>query len=353
MSRRRHRRVGAGIIGAALWFVMTPGQVAADPAGPSDYRSEVTAIEPPTTAVSAEIVGGDSFVLLDVVPGTEVMVLGYDGEPYLLIRSDGSIWENERSPATYYNRERYGAPIPPEADATAEPVWYQVGTGGQWAWHDHRAHRMETFPPINARRGEQILDTQVPILIDGVPTSIAITGIWAPAPSPITGLIGGLGALVAVVLIARRTRSWYPTGAITAAIAAAATGVGTAQFLSLPASTAPRLIWWALPAAATIIVTAAMILGRSDTRRAGFERLWGPGAVMIAGAQLLMWGGERRQGLVRAVLPTDLEPLIDRFVSAAAIGVGIGAIVVSASLIVDTGPFARRAREPQPSTRAV
>lgn len=341
---RRYRRVGAVAVGAALLFALTPGEVAADPAGPSDYRSEVTALEPPSDAVRAEIVGGDSFVLLDVAIGTEVTVFGYDAEPYLEFRADGSIWENQRSPATYYNRERYGAPIPAEADAGAEPVWYQVGTGGSWAWHDHRAHRMETFAPLNAARGDQILDAEVPILIDGQPATIAISGFWAPEPSPVPGILGLFGALVAVVVIAHRTRTWYPYALWTALVAFAAAFVGTAQFVSLPPSTAPRLIWWALPVAAAIIVAVAMILGRGEARRIGFERLWGPGAVAVAGAQLLMWGIERRHGLVRAVLATDLAPMVDRFVTAAAIGTGIGAIAVSASMILDIGPFARRDR---------
>src|SRR3546814_14260063 len=58
----------------------------ADPAGPSDFRSEVTGISPATEGVDAEIRGGCSFLELTVSEGIEVIVEGYSDDPYLRLR---------------------------------------------------------------------------------------------------------------------------------------------------------------------------------------------------------------------------------------------------------------------------
>src|SRR3546814_9423334 len=69
----------------------------ADPAGPSDFRSEVTGISPATEGVDAEIRGGDSFLELTVSEGIEVIVEGYSDEPYLRFRADGTVRSEEHT----------------------------------------------------------------------------------------------------------------------------------------------------------------------------------------------------------------------------------------------------------------
>ena len=65
------------------------------------------------------MIGGDSFVELTVERGTDVVVLGYWGEPYLRFNSDGTVEENRRSPTVAENESRYGgssstgSPAPP------------------------------------------------------------------------------------------------------------------------------------------------------------------------------------------------------------------------------------------------
>ena len=102
--------------------------------------------------IDVRIVGGDSFVLLTADPGTDVVVLGYDNEPYLHFRADGVVEENRRSPTVYQNRSRYGSDdAPADADPTAAPEWQQVASGGSYAWHDHRAHWMLRSPARQRR----------------------------------------------------------------------------------------------------------------------------------------------------------------------------------------------------------
>ena len=62
------------------------GTVAADPAGPTDFRTTVESVTPPTEGIDVDVIGGDSFLQLTVAPGVDVVVLGYQQEPYLHFR---------------------------------------------------------------------------------------------------------------------------------------------------------------------------------------------------------------------------------------------------------------------------
>ena len=121
-SLRRMVAALAATCVAAIVAVLGVGATAfADPAGPTDYRSEITSIEPATPTIEVEVLGGDSFVQLKVDPGTEVTVIGYRGEEYLWFQPDGSVLENQNSPSTYVNADRYLDTLPPP-NASAEAV---------------------------------------------------------------------------------------------------------------------------------------------------------------------------------------------------------------------------------------
>lgn len=322
-----------------------PGTALADPPGPTDYRSEVVELIPPTDTIEVGVVGGDSFVTLAVDPGTEVVVIGYEGEPYLRIDPNGEVFENRRSPATYYNEERFGGSIPPEADAAAEPQWTRVGGGGSWAWHDHRAHRMEEFAPVNVERGDPVLDAVVPMVVDGSPVEVHIVSTWMPAPSRWPGLLGalvGLGVVIGLVLAAGRE-----TGLAVSlvAVSALAFAVGTIQYRSLPAATGPRSLWWLAPLVALVCSLAALLVARRPARWAApWAARWAArwagvpvvvGASAIAAVQLLVWGFERRSGLGRAILPTDAPFWLDRFATGAALSAGLVASAVAVWTFVE------------------
>ena len=130
-SRSRLRR---GLVTAALALIVVlglAGPAGADPAKPTNYRSHVTSVKPTSSVIAVKVVGGDGFLDVNVEPGHEVVVSGYDGEPYLRFSKDGTVEENQSSPATYLNRNRYaidpgarraqGKNLPPAA-------WLKVGS---------------------------------------------------------------------------------------------------------------------------------------------------------------------------------------------------------------------------------
>ena len=316
----------AALIGAAAAIVFaTPAY--ADSAGPTDYRSAVVSVSPATSAVAIEVVGGDAFVRIVVRQGHEVIVSGYDGEPYLRITADGVVQQNRYSYATYYNEDRWGrTEIPSLVDNDAPPAWDTVGTGGTWAWHDHRSHWMSPEPPIGLRPGQSLPPQTIPLTVDGKPVSVVVVATLqsSPSPWPMVAAIA-FGALFAIVLVRRGSFTLVASGVLV--LAAAALIVGAAQYRSLPPETGPRTNWWSFPALAVVLALGALVWRRGGalSRRS-----------VVASAAVLVtaWGLLRVDGLFRAVLPTDLPFWFDRFTTAAAIVGGLTLIVAALAPVV-------------------
>jgi hypothetical protein len=112
---------------------------------------------------------GDLVELVNRGP-EEVLVLGYEDEPYLRVGPEG-VFENRNSPATYVNADRYAdVAVPPRADAAAEPDWVRVADGPARAWHDHRVHWMAPSPPqvvVESHGDVAIFEWAVPFVRDG------------------------------------------------------------------------------------------------------------------------------------------------------------------------------------------
>ena len=310
----RWRRAGLSAIALATGLLLAPQVAHADSAGPTDYRSEVVAIEPTTDVIQVSIVGGDSFVRIVVAPGHEVIVLGYDDEQYLRIAADGTVSENTRSYATYYNTSRYGSDrIPDLVDNDAAPDWRQIGDGGSWAWHDHRSHWMGSEPPIGLDPGESLPPETIPLLVDGAPVAVSVQTTLQPSPSKLAAIVG---VLLGLVIALFGTLAGLATRLLsTLLLAVAAAVVGIAEFVALPGETGPLITWWLLPVLALLCV--AMVIATY-----GRWPLVQGALAALAGVQLVLWGFERRTGMTRAVLPTDLPFWLDRTVTGAALAGG-------------------------------
>jgi hypothetical protein len=313
------RRRAAGLTIAAMATLAPSGVALADPAGPTDYQTSIVSITPPTDTIAVDVIGGDSFLQLTVDPGVEAIVIGYQNEPYLRFRADGVVEENRRSPTTYLNADRYGGDeAPAGADPSLPPDWQQVGSGGRYAWHDHRAHWMDPNPPESGLPGDQILTAAVPLTVNGNAVDVAVKVDWLHAPSRRPLLIGAAvgGALLILAVATRRRLAW---ALVPVAIAAA--GIGWWQFQSLPAETGPRVAWWVLPAIAAMSALVALLLG---------HRLVSYALVLLAALELAVWVFIRRDAAFRALIPTDAPFWLDRGVMAASAVVAVVAAVGAA-----------------------
>lgn len=151
---------------------------------------------PDEPGLTWRIYGGDELIGLTNTSDREVMVPGYQGEPYLRIGPEG-VFRNAMSPATYQNEDRYAqVTVPPGVDEDAPPEWEQVSDGNRYLWHDHRIHYMAfALPPaIAGAPGEQhtVFDWAVPFELDGRTREVTGDLRWIPGGSAWLWLVGGL-----------------------------------------------------------------------------------------------------------------------------------------------------------------
>jgi len=317
MNRSAARLLLACSLAIALVVAAAPPAMA-DAAGPTNYQTEIISIDPATSALHVEMIGGDAFLRLKQLEPVEIIVLGYRAEPYLRFAPDGTVFENRRSPAVWQNQERYGngdQPLPTFVDHTAEPQWLEVASSGHYAWHDHRSHWMNEVPPLNKRAGDQILEATVPFRVDGKPIVVTVASYWIEAPSILPAIGGAVMGLAAAAVLLRSAR--LNQAVVALLVAGAAALLGSIAFNSVPPETAPSRLLWLLPICA---VAAALIL--MAVRNHTATTVYLDGLTVAAGATLTAWAILRFDALRRALIPTDAPFQLDRFVIATTLVVG-------------------------------
>lgn len=318
---------------AALWIVVAAPMAFADPPGPTDFMSEVVAVEPAADGFEIEIVGGDSFVLLRVEVGVAVEVVGYQGEPYLRFLTDGTVEENVASPSKYLNEDRYAAgALPALADAAAAPDWLVVDSDGAYAWHDHRTHWMNPLAPPGLGPGDQIAEGVVPLVVNGVEVDVTVISVWQPTPAVTPVAIGlAVGSLLAVVVL--RRRAWLAS--ITMLLAAGALFVGAAAYRSVPPETGPPWSLLMFPLVSFLIAGIVVFPGLLRTRGDAIRRQRTV-LILLSSLELVAWAILHRDWLWRAILPTNLPFWLDRLVTGAVLAGGLGA--AAAALLAAANP---------------
>ena len=315
---------------AVAGFLALPASTTfADAAGPTDFQSSVVSVEPATPHVHLSILGGDSFLRLQVDRGTAVEVLGYRSEPFIRFLADGTVEENRASASYLVSKSRLGDDLPADFVDDAPPEWHTVANDGDYSWHDHRMHWMSNSDPPGKQPGDVVLQQTITLLVDGEPVLVVVESVWLAPASTLPMWLGGVtGIAVGTLLIRFRQRPW--SGLLVVDLAALCVVVGVWQYLSFPAETGPRPIWFALPGVA---VLAALVAAVSRLRRREDE-LAVHALMLLCGVNLVGWGWLRRDGFAKAILATDAPGWLDRFASAAALtggllaaGAGLAALV--------------------------
>jgi hypothetical protein len=211
------RRHWAAVAAITTVLVLIPAPSAlAHAGGNPNYRSVIDRVTPKVPGVIFEVLAYDAYFELRDQHGHEVVVYGYEGEPYARVLKDETVQVNERSPAYYLNETRYPEEqeVPPTANAKAPPQWKTVGNSGIFLWHDHRMHYGSTATPPQVKdtsRKTKVFDYEIPLRIDGRKGAIDGTLYWvgSPNPSKLPFIVGALAILVvggALVLVVRRRR---------------------------------------------------------------------------------------------------------------------------------------------------
>jgi hypothetical protein len=188
--------------------------------GNPNFLSQIDAITPATDGVTVEVLNRDDRLLLHNTSGKDVVIEGYDGEPYARVLADGTVEVNTRSPAYYINEDRFAdVEVPEGIDGGGAPQWKQVGETGRFEWHDHRFHWMGKNTPPQVKDESvrtKVFDWKVPIEVGGEPGAIAGTLTWTPLPGggpPLGAIFGGAAVLIAcciAVAVVRHRRRAAP-----------------------------------------------------------------------------------------------------------------------------------------------
>jgi len=180
------RRTAVAAVAAAAALALAASTAAHGPtATQAGYVSNVNAVLPNVLGLSANVVGGDVWLRLSNYSGKQVVILGYQGEPYLRFENS-EVFQNVRSPTAFVNRFRGLRGIPPaSATAGAPPSWEKVADGASFKWRDHRIYWVRQEPPPGVKehpdRIQRIFAWRVPGRADG--KRFAITGILGYAPA--------------------------------------------------------------------------------------------------------------------------------------------------------------------------
>ena len=198
------------VVGALL--VSAPAALAHQ--GSPNFLSQVNSAP---AGVEVTVLSRDDRLLLRNESGKDVIVEGYEDEPYARIAADGTVSVNTNSNAYYINEERDGqVPVPDSVDSKGEPRWKEVSRTGRFEWHDHRMHWMSKGDPEQVKDKSvrtKVFDWKVPVEVDGKPSDITGTLFWSPTPGGsvpwvlIVGLtLAAIAVLGAVTVLRHRRR---------------------------------------------------------------------------------------------------------------------------------------------------
>ena len=291
--------------------------------------------------------------LLEVRNNTdqELLVLGYQDEPYLRIGPEG-VFENRNSPATYLSNDRFATtPVPETASPDAEPDWQQVSDQPVYAWHDHRIHWMApTLPPqvkVDASQPVKVQDWSVPYRLGDQDFAVRGTLTWEPPPAWWPWIVAPAVAAAAGVLpaFARRDRDARRRFALQAGSLVLGVVVilnfvhGIDDIISVPATLAENLVASLQTFVPVLIAAWAAWRARTASPGAAQALLIGTAAVTIG------LGLTHTTVLASSQVASRLPEWFSRLV----VGMDFGIIVSTALAVLGSGEMIRE----EPAGQAV
>ena len=167
---------------ALVLVVASPGPAVAH-VNPANYVTAITSVRPAVLGLGVTAASDGSSLTITNRTGRTVVVLGYEGEPYLKITAHG-VWRNTLSPATYLNVGRTVGKVPDSANPDAPPEWQQVSGSNTYQFHDHRIDWMgQQRPPVVVKHPNEahlIKRWSVSLLVDDTPVTVQGTLSWSP-----------------------------------------------------------------------------------------------------------------------------------------------------------------------------
>jgi len=261
--------------------------------------------------VDVDIVGSDTFVRVRSV-GHDVMITGYQNEPYMHITTTGDVFVNDGSQTTLINGNRYGDVDTSNFVESPTPVWRKIGTNGTAMWHDHRVHWMSPKRPAPIDTLGTVVEWKVPFSVDGVATTMTGTLFLREKASVLWWLAGFVALLCAVVLSVRRRREFFVTTLLMSLVGVV---VGAIQYVGLPdgARITPLILMFSAGAALVAAVSMFMQHRGTSSQHIAVSLNAGAGATLVVCAWLCAdqvraayVPGIDQQWIVRMLIPVLL-----------------------------------------------
>jgi hypothetical protein len=237
--------VAASVAWLAIGLTASPAGAHSRASLATNFDSRILAT-PAVPGVEWRTYAGGDLIELTNRTDREILVVGYQGEPYLRVGPEG-VFENRNSPTTFLNADRYAdVAVPPRADPSAEPAWARVTTGTTVSWHDHRAHWMAPRLPeaIRSEPGtaQRIQEWSIPVRFDGRELEVQGELWWVPSPQPYPWLLVA-AAVSAPILWGLRARAQLLTRLVRPAAVgvAAVAAINTVHYID-------ELFAWPAPA---------------------------------------------------------------------------------------------------------
>ncbi len=146
--------------------------------------------------IEVEMIDHDANLRLVNKSGNEVIVMGYDGEPYARLAANGEVFLNQRSPAYFLNQDRYATtPVEASADPEAPAKWVKQSDDGTLIWFDRRSHSMSDQVPAvvdDTSVSQPVRDYQIPLRVNGEPAKLGGTLYWNGQSEFPMGIVAGL-----------------------------------------------------------------------------------------------------------------------------------------------------------------
>ncbi|MEY3557338.1 MAG: hypothetical protein RL374_44 [Actinomycetota bacterium] len=274
------------ILGLLAVLPFPPQHMASgDSVQPRDTVSVIESVTPVLPdGVDVDIVGSDTFVRVRSV-GHDVMISGYQDEPYMHITKTGDVFVNDGSQTTLINGNRYGNVDTSNFVESPTPVWRKIGTNGIAMWHDHRVHWMSPKQPAPIDTLGTVVAWKVPFSVDGVTTTMTGTLFLREKASVLWWLAGFVALLCAVVLSVRRRREFF---AATFLMSVVGVVVGAIQYVGLPdgARITPLILMFSAGAAVVAAISIFMQRRGQASQHIAVSLNAGAGATLIVCAWL-------------------------------------------------------------------
>jgi hypothetical protein len=211
------------VLAAVIALIAFPDAAAAHgPASPvaSSYLARVRSVP---AQLDAKVVDDDQRLWLRVAPGATVVVLDYQGAPYLRFTPSG-ISVNRHS-AMYYLNHNPVELAPTGLSRSTPALWQRAAGGHEYLWHDGRLHALASVATVP---GASFVGTwRIPVVVDGRQQAIS-GGLWHAADPPIVWF-WPIAVVLLCALAAVRVRSQSLDRLLARALGLAAlAGIGVA-----------------------------------------------------------------------------------------------------------------------------